>query len=178
LGVPTYWRDFGDDTEKDPYLHEILRKVDIIRPWFVGRFNEKTYSAFKGRIEGDIAWCRQNKLDYVPVVFPGFSWHNMHPESHAVPIPRDRGHFYWDQLVGAIQEGAEMIYVAMFDEMDEGTAIFKTTNNPPVGASSFVRFETGIPPDYYLYLTGMGARMLRREIPIPAEIPLPPVKAR
>ena len=41
LGVPAYWRDFGKDTEKNPYLHELIRKVDIVRPWLVGRFNEE-----------------------------------------------------------------------------------------------------------------------------------------
>jgi glycoprotein endo-alpha-1,2-mannosidase len=178
LGVPTYWRDFGSDTEKDPYLHDVLRKVDIIRPWFVGRFNEESYPGFMDRIEADIAWCKQNKIDYVPVVFPGFSWHNMHPESQAVPIPRNRGQFYWKQLVGAIQEGAEMIYVAMFDEIDEGTAIFKITNNPPVGLSNFVSFESDIPPDYYLYLTGVAARMLKKQIPFQTTIPLPPFRSR
>ena len=86
-----------------------------------------------------MAWCRDNRIDYVPVVFPGFSWHNMHPESTAVQIPRNNGKFYWKQLVGSIHEGAEMIYVAMFDEIDEGTAIFKTTKDPPVGQQYVTR---------------------------------------
>jgi len=174
LGVPGYWRDFGKDTEKDPYLHEMIRKVDIIRPWFVGRFNEDSYAEFKSRIKADLDWCKKNRIDYAPVVFPGFSWHNMHPESSEVQIPRNRGRFYWKQLTGAIQEGVEMIYIAMFDEIDEGTAIFKTTKDPPVGPSKFVSFENDIPADYYLYLTGVAAKMLKGKIPFFTDIPLPP----
>jgi glycoprotein endo-alpha-1,2-mannosidase len=173
LGVPAYWRDFGIDTEKDPYLHTLILKADIIRPWFVGRFNEDTYPQFSVRIKDDIKWCRENHLDYAPVVFPGFSWHNMHPESTKAQISRDRGRFYWQQLVGAMTEGADMIYIAMFDEIDEGTAIFKTTNNPPVGLSHFERFEQDIPSDYYLYLTGIAGKMLKKEIPFEINIPLP-----
>jgi hypothetical protein len=63
-----------------------------------------------------------------------------------------------------------MIYQAMFDEVDEGTAIFKCTNNPPVGASKFLTYE-GLPSDYYLWLVGQGGRMLRGEIPLTEEIP-------
>ena len=58
-----------------------------------------------------------------------------------------------------------MVYVAMFDEVDEGTAIFKCTNDVPVAeGATFVDFE-GLPPDYYLRLTAGGARMLRGEVP-------------
>jgi hypothetical protein len=173
LGVPTYWRDFGNDTEKDPRLHDVLRKADIIHPWFVGRYNETSYPQFQHRIADDIAWCKANKLDYVPVVFPGFSWHNMNPRSAQNQIPRNRGQFYWKQLYGAINSGAEMLYVAMFDEVDEGTAILKASKNPPVGLSNFVKFEDDIPNDYYLYLTGYAARMLKKQIPLQSSIPLP-----
>jgi glycoprotein endo-alpha-1,2-mannosidase len=172
LGVPAYWRDLGRDTEKDPFLLELLRKVDIVRPWFVGRFNADSYYGFKDRIKADIDWCKKNKIDYVPVVFPGFSWHNMHPESSALPIARNRGRFYWQQLSGAMGEGAEMIYIAMFDEMDEGTAIFKTSKDPPGRPGKFVSLEKDIPADYYLHLTGMAAKMLKRQIPIQTELPL------
>ena len=121
----------------------------------------------------DIDWCKENNLDYVPIVFPGFSWHNMHPESMAKKIPRNRGNFYWKQLMCAMQQGAEMIYVAMFDEIDEGTAIFKTSKSPPVGLSVFECDETDIPEDYYLYLTGIASKILKKEMPAPAQIPLP-----
>jgi hypothetical protein len=66
-----------------------------------------------------------------------------------------------------------MIYVAMFDEMDEGTAIFKCTNDVPEGASRFVTFE-GLPSDHYLWLTGRGRALLRGEIPLTADPPSRP----
>jgi glycoprotein endo-alpha-1,2-mannosidase len=171
LGVPTYWRDFGNDTEKDPHLHDILRKVDIIHPWFVGRYNETSYPQFQSRIVDDISWCKANKVDYVPTVFPGFSWHNMNPRSPQNQIPRNKGQFYWEQLYGAIKSGATMLYVAMFDEVDEGTAILKASKNPPVGLSNFVTFEDEISNDYYLYLTGYAGKMLRKQIPLQVDIP-------
>ncbi len=171
LGVPTYWRTFGNDTEKDPRLHEVLRRADIIHPWFVGRFNEATYPPFEQLIQDDIAWCKANHLDYVPTLFPGFSWHNMYNPSPQNQIPRNGGSFFWKQVNGAIQNGAEMLYIAMFDEIDEATAIFKISKNPPTGKSNFVHFEDNIPGDYYLYLAGMAGKMLRKELP--ANTPLP-----
>ena len=171
LGVPTYWRDFGNDAVSDPHFHDLLRKADIVQPWFVGRYNETSYAKFAPRIKADMDWCRQNKVDYVPVVFPGFSWHNMYPNSPQNQIPRDRGQFYWKQLTGAISMGVDMLYIAMFDEIDEGTAIFKISKNPPVGASRFVSPESDIPGDYYLFLTGYAAKMLRKKIPLQENIP-------
>lgn len=173
LGVPGYWRDLGRDTEKDPYLLELLKKADIIHPWFVGRYNEESYPAFAEHIKGDLAWCAEHHLDYAPTVFPGFSWHNMFNKSPMNQIPRNKGQFYWKQIAGALQNGAQMLYVAMFDEVDEGTAIFKVSKNPPVGESNFVSFEKDIPEDYYLYLTGLAAKMLRQQMPLSVNPPLP-----
>jgi hypothetical protein len=59
----------------------------------------------------------------------------------------------------------------MFDEVDEGTAIFKCTNDVPVSPeAAFVTYE-GLPSDYYLRLTAAGAKMLRGEIPPDAPRP-------
>lgn len=166
LGVPTYWRTLRNDCIEDPELHAVLKLADIIHPWTVGRYkNLEGIDAHKATLVADRAWCDQNNLDYMSVVFPGFSWHNL--RSGTTPlnaIPRLRGEFLWRQFYNAMSAGSEMIYVAMFDEIDEGTAIFKVTNDPPVGASRFATYE-GLPSDYYLWLTGRAAAMLRNEIP-------------
>jgi len=48
----------------------------------------------------------------------------------------------------------------MFDEVDEGTAVFKCTNQVPIGKSPFKTFE-GLPSDHYLKLCRDGRRMIR-----------------
>jgi hypothetical protein len=60
----------------------------------------------------------------------------------------------------------------MFDEVDEGTAIFKVTSSPPRQAH-FVGYD-GLPSDWYLRLAGDGARMLRKQRPLSEEIPIRP----
>jgi hypothetical protein len=67
--------------------------------------------------------------------------------------------------------GAQMLYVAMFDEVNEGTAIFKCSDNPPV--SNVAKFITmdGKSSDHYLWLTGQASRILKREIPLSVKMP-------
>jgi glycoprotein endo-alpha-1,2-mannosidase len=171
LGVPTWWRELKYDTQDDPFLHTLIKKVDIVHPWFVGRYNEETYPQFQNRIKDDMQWCKANGLDYMPVAYPGFSWKNMRPNDPFDAIPRNKGSFFWKQLAGAIGCGAKMIYVAMFDEIDEGTAIFKCAQDVPVGESRFVPYEKEIKPDWYMWLAGQAAGMLKRQIPFQADIP-------
>ena len=57
-----------------------------------------------------------------------------------------------------------MLYVTMFDEIDEGPAIFKCTNSPPVGKSAFATYD-GLPTDHYLKLTGKAGKLIRGELP-------------
>ena len=163
LGVPTQWRVLEGDTEPDPRLHELIRKCDIMMPWFVGRYNETTYPKYQKLVEEDIQWAKKNQVDYAPLVFPGFSWGNLKGKDHNSFIPRNKGSFLWTQLTGAIRAGAEMIYVAMFDEIDEGTAIFKCAQKVPVGKSTFVPIEEGVESDHYLKLVGEAAKILRKE---------------
>lgn len=163
LGVPTQWRELKGDTESDPHLHQLIRKCDIVMPWFVGRYNENTYPKFQKLVEADIQWAKKNQVDYVPLVFPGFSWGNMKGQDHNSFIPRNKGSFLWKQLMGAIRAGAEMIYVAMFDEVDEGTAIFKCAKKVPVGESIFIPVEEEVESDHYLKLVGEAGKILRKE---------------
>lgn len=167
LGVPTGWRTLDQDCVNDPLMHELIKAGDIISPWTVGRYADlagvKRHATRRWR--PDLEWCRAQDKDYLPVVFPGFSWHNMRTNSPLNQIPRLGGRFLWAQYVELKQAGATMVYQAMFDEVDEGTAIFKVTNDPPVGASPFVTYE-GLPSDFYLRLVGAAGRMLRGELPL------------
>lgn len=172
IGVPTYWRELNIDTVTNSRLHDIIKKCDIVMPWFVGRYNERSYGQFSGLIADDIAWAKDNGVDYAPLAFPGFSWRNMTGHENTIPIPRNKGNFFWTQLATCIANGAEMIYIAMFDEIDEGTAIFKCAKRVPVGESTFVPIEDGIESDHYLWLAGKAGQMLRGEIPLQMQQPV------
>jgi len=172
LGIPSRWRTLGSDTKGDPRLHEVIKLADVVHPWLVGRYNESTYEAYrKEQIVEDVKWCKEMGKSYAPTVFPGFSWYNMKENEISDKIPRNKGEFYWKQLAGAIESGAEMLYVAMFDEIDEGTAIMKCAQTVPVGKSIFVPYEKDIRTDHYLWLTNMAGKMLRGEIPFSKSMP-------
>lgn len=172
LGIPSYWRDLKRDAVSDPALHEVLELADVLSPWTPGRYGTPEQAARQGTDvwKPDLEWCRKRSIDYMPVVFPGFSWHNLKSGAPLDQIPRLKGEFLWSQFAAAKRAGAEMIYVAMFDEVNEGTAIFKCTNRVPVGADPFVTYE-GLPSDQYLWLTGQGGRQLRGEIPMILKAP-------
>lgn len=172
LGVPARWRTLSMDAVDDSRLLDIIEKADIVHPWFVGRFNNESYDLFSDIIAQDVEWCRSHGKIYMPVIFPGFSWYNL-KNGVAAPlnqIPRLGGEFMWKQVKGAIEAGARTLYVAMFDEMDEGTAIFKCANEVPVGESPFLSYE-GVETDRYLWLAGMAAKALRGEIPLDGGMP-------
>lgn len=163
-GVPTHWRTLAVDALPDVRLHEMIKsKVDVVHPWLVGRFDNETYEPFRELIKEDALWCKAHGKDYMPVLFPGFSWHNMKAGVSIDQIPRAEGRFFWKQVVGAVGAGAECLYLAMFDEIDEGTAFFKCTNSPPVGESTFLTLK-GVAPDYYLWLAGEAGKYLRGEL--------------
>ena len=168
LGLPFGWREQNRDSDTDPKLHDLIRQADIVSPWAVGRYNsiESFNDGIKKYSQPDLAWCRENKLDYIPVIFPGFRWKNLmaareHPNT-SNEIDRLKGQFFEAQGKGLISIGVNMFYVAMFDEMDEGTAIFKCTNNPPVGASDFGTFD-GMPSDTYLRMAGEFSQELKKK---------------
>lgn len=172
LGVPTYWRTLERDAVADKTLHELILKADLVSPWTVGRYRTPEDAATYARktVADDVAWCKAKDKDYLPVVFPGFSWHNQNPRGQFNQIPRLGGKFLWSQYAAVKKAGATMVYQAMFDEVDEGTAIYKCTNNVPVGESKFLTYE-GLPSDHYLKVVGAASQMIRGDIPLTAELP-------
>jgi len=183
IGVPNSWRTLKADCTNDPYLHQLIKKCDIVLPWSVQRYSPLLHNdmdRYRDDVIDDMKWCSENNVAYVPCVYPGFSWHNLSryefPDDvkPVASIPREGGRFYWQMLSTAISAGASMVYVAMFDEINEGTAIFKVSGNPPVtapgSATEFVKLD-GEPSDQYLWLTGQAAQILRREKPLVYKMP-------
>lgn len=174
LGVPAGWRTQDRDCRPDPRWEELLALADILSPWTVGRFRDEKGADQYARTlaQPDLQWCARRGKDFLPVAFPGFSWYNMkkdeEPRATLDQIPRNGGRFLWSQYVAFQRAGAKMIYQAMFDEVDEGTAVFKCTNHPP--GTNFVTYA-GLPADHYMKLTAAGAKMLRGKLPPSAEPP-------
>lgn len=150
----------------------VYNKMDVISPWAVGRFgDDKGADKFRDRtVVPDKAYCDAHKIEYLPVIFPGFSWYNLRrTKSPFNQIPRRGGEFYWHQSYNVINAGVDMVYIAMYDEVDEGTAMYKaapTAAERPAGEKFLSLDEDGfaLPSDWYLQLAQGTSNVLRGKI--------------
>lgn len=177
LGVPSFWRTQTRDADANKKLHLVLKKADILSPWTVGRYHnlETVQKYHETVVVDDMKWVKADGLEYLPVAFPGFSWQNLMKvrgvDVKLNQIPRLGGQFLWSQAISYKSAGAKMIYLAMFDEIDEATALFKCTNQPPVGESKFITYEN-LPSDHYLWLSGKIGELIESENEYSKEMPL------
>ena len=149
-------------TEKDPEWARLFRRFDAILPWNAGNTYSKdgVSHAQTNTWADDLADAKRNHMLFIPEIYPGFSWNNlMHTTGKPTCIPRRGGDFYREQFQKAKELGIDTAYVGMFDEVDEGTAIFKVTDTSP--AQGYFTTTEGKPSDFYLRLTGEGTRLLR-----------------
>ena len=179
-GLPTNWRTLTSDAQTNPAWSNVFRSFDVISPWSVGRYSSNGGAdTFKNNyIVPDLADCTSHGIDYLPVIFPGFSWTNLNSGPFN-QTPRNGGNFYWRQAYNAVQSGCTMVYGAMFDEVDEGTAMYKMA---PTAAQlpaqgTFVPLNIdgyNLNSDWYLRLANQAGKMLRGEIPVTSTIPITP----
>jgi hypothetical protein len=168
--------DWNWRANPDPEWQRFLRRFDAYSPWNVGNYALDEHGlkhASMGMWEGDRQEMEKAGVRWIPVVYPGFGWDNlMRKAPHTTDIERRKGAFYWEQFVRLARMKVDMAYLAMFDEVDEGTAIFKISDTPPVEA----HFDTleGMPSDWYLRLAREGIRMLRGQRPVSEAIPIKP----
>jgi hypothetical protein len=167
-GVPARWRTLTKDSQPDPKWAGVYRSFDILSPWTVGRFRDGrgVDRFYATEVAADLAETRRLGIDYMPVVYPGFSWHNLKGSAPVNAIPRRGGRFYWRQVARAVRAGNTMIYGAMFDEVDESTAMFKTASSPQdaPGDPPMVTLDADgetLPSDWYLRLARETQHRLR-----------------
>jgi hypothetical protein len=179
-GVPEQWRTLDGNSKKDRGWEKIYRSLDIISPWTVGRYSNssKARDFMEFVAEEDFAETRRLGIDYLPVVFPGFSRTNLAGKVYPLnQIRRNGGEFWWTQAIEFKRAGAKMLYGAMFDELDNGTAMFKlapSAAHVPTEGPLLTLDADGkkLPSDWYLRVARETGRMLRGEIKATPELPI------
>lgn len=175
-GTPARWRSLTADARTDPAWADVYAAMDIVQPWTVGRYHspEEADKWKENELAPDQKLLASRNQIYMPVIFPGFSWHNLRRNARENQIPRLRGEFLWRQAYNARAAGARVLKIAMFDEVNEGTAIFKAAAHrgdaPDQGYWLTLDADgADLPSDWYLRLAGEITRMFHGEIrPNPA----------
>ena len=190
--VPSRWRELIRDARPEVAWKDVYSSFDFLLPWTVGRYgNDAQADRWQSNmIQADLAYLTEverrtgRAIGYIPIIWPGFSFGNK--ENTAAKfnsIPRRAGRFYWRQAYNIVQAGFRNVFIAMFDEVDEGTAIFKcVTNELATPASAQFpqrnRFlflgaeEEQLSADYYLRLTRALSETLQGKRVIQAELPV------
>lgn len=169
-GVPTNWLTQTSDSR--PGFLSTYKAFDMLSPWMVGRIGNANQSDgfFVTINKADQAYCNANGIDYQPCILPG----------DLSGRQRAHGDFMWRQFYNMTRVGAQGIYISMFDEYNEGNQIAKTAESQafiPAG-SGFLGLDedgTACSADYYLRLTGDGAKMFKKITPLTATRPTKPI---
>lgn len=178
-GVPTHWRDQNSDSRPD--FLSVYKDFNMLSPWMVGRIGNANESDgyYANTNKADEVYCRGNGIDYQPCILPG----------DLSARQRAHGDFMWRQFYNMTRAGAQGLYISMYDEFNEGNQIVKTAESQdfvPAGpriitdgvpGPNFLALDedgTACSSDYYLRLTGDGAKMFKGLIPLTATRPTKP----
>jgi hypothetical protein len=155
------------DFHERPAWFDEMAQAGVISPWAVGRFsNDDGQQNFMNEhVLPGKDWCDQHNVDFLPVIWPGFSWANLKDD---VPNKRPRrgGNFFWTQANRVISGNAKSIYIAMFDEIDESTAMYKLAENddqtPDQGYWLALDADGyDLPSDWYLRCAKLATEVVR-----------------
>ncbi|VGO12799.1 hypothetical protein PDESU_01353 [Pontiella desulfatans] len=160
----------GTRWKSEPEWQDHFQRYDQLLIWM-----ERDLGTLASRKAALDSWG----MKILPHAWPGFSWNNLqqtvYPYQHTA---RDGGQFYWDRLYNAVAVGADQIFLGMFDEYDEGTAIMPMQDNHPniysEGTNTWGHYidNEGRDPFWYLQLSEAAREMLNGQRPVSATLPL------
>lgn len=157
-GVNAYWED-----KTDWYDH--YQRYDQLLGWM-----ERDLTDLNRQKDLLESWG----MKILPHAWPGFSWCNL---KELVPgtayTARAAGQFYWTRLYNAVACGADQIFLGMFDEYDESTAIMPMSDDHPVPHSEWGQYidNEGYDPFRYLQLSGAAREMLHGDRSVSSSLP-------
>lgn len=177
VGTPAQFREGGSDSL--PEFSSVYDQFDMISPWQVGRFGkcEEVAPYYDQLLLPDGEYCSAKGQGYMPVLFAGFAWSLwLHGPENA--IPRLGGRFFWEQAKAAAKVKTTALYIAMFDEYDESTAIMKAAEDSsqiPQGKYFLTTCADGeyVSSDFYLRLVGKLTDIYKKGQPLPGSVPVP-----
>ncbi|HEX4084909.1 MAG TPA: PA14 domain-containing protein [Chthoniobacteraceae bacterium] len=154
-GIPGNWQKL------DASWQDHFKRYDSVLPWM-----SQDYA-------GDLAGFRKMGVTYFPHVKPGFSWANLKHIATGDMMsynPRQGGLYYWNLLSKAARAGVDRLFVGMFDEYDESTAIIPMSDDPPPTPA-----EPGVGATFYngprAEERGLFVRLADTAIPLGTEQP-------
>jgi hypothetical protein len=123
---------------------------------------QSTYQMFNGLL----VWQPQNNAnDHSTFASWGVDWYPHIWADHTTP-----GTGYWSNLYNASAAGADRLFIGMFDEYNEGTAISPMSDDPPVSSPPF-ETNQGKSPFWWLQLTSEGKAMMLKQTPLTPTMP-------
>jgi hypothetical protein len=169
--VPMDWRTPNVFSRTN--FNTVYSSFNMLAPWAVAAQVGPTYQPW---IKGDFDFCEAHGMDYQPIAYPGFSFHNTNAGSPLNEVPRLHGDFMWAQVAVMKTVGVKSLYIAMFDEMNEGTSIFKVAENATQAPAdkSYVNLDqdgVAVSSDFYLRLVNDAGKMIKGLIPYQATHP-------
>lgn len=192
-GVPSKWYVGGNEAYNSKEWLDVYESYDMIQPWLVNRYQDQQEvdQWMKNIMTEDLTRINElhasgRDVGYLPLIFPGFSWYNLNGVYNVAP--RDGGEFYWQQAYRIAELGVTNLMIANFDEVDEGTAIYKcAVNDKQVPDSTqfterkrFLHYNSGepaeenYPADWYLKITREIRKMLLGTTPLTPDLPITP----
>jgi hypothetical protein len=162
--VPGQWRKGTGDSRPD--FTNVYSAFDMLSAWGVGRRMDPAYGPW---IKGDRDFCVAHNIDYQPCIFPGTSFHNSNGSPKNL-IPRLHGDFMWSEFATLRSLDVKTVYIAMFDELNEATSIFKCAEDAsmmPTNKWLLPLDADGVhvSADFYLRLVKNGGEMLKGLFP-------------
>lgn len=174
---PYYWRAGGHDAASG--FNEVHAAFDAIMPWAVGRYNNvNDFNNAISTVHADAETTSSRNQGYAPIAYAGYSYRDSNKINY---IKRNAGQFFKAQIDSHLKTpGVTFYYIAMFDEVQEGTAIYKFAANDlesAVGRTFVTASIDGVdcPGDLYLNMAGQYAAAAKGG-PHPSPVPTPSPK--
>lgn len=178
-GVPNNWED--PDRGADPDWARVLAEADIIQPWTVGAYStvSEVDNWKRTKIVSDLALTAANHQLYMPVAIPGSASRDPATKLATNDAPRVGGQLLWEQIYNARSAGAPFVKIAMFDEVNEGTALIKNARNASEAPNQTTWINQdadglSLPTDWYLRVVWNASRMMKGIDPLSSSVPTDP----